>query len=407
MPVFVFKGYSIQGGALKKGRIEAESLKIARARIKQKEKIIISEIKVEASADKLKKGKKSLGSGKVKLIELAVMTKQFATLQSANVPLDESLKALSAQVENITLRNTLSQVKDLVSEGRSLAEAAVMYPAVFNKFYVNMIKAGETSGALDLVLNRLSDFMDYQVKVRGQIASALAYPVLMIGASSLIIVYLFVSVVPKLQKVFESLKVKLPWYTKGVIQISEILQNQWYIILGVLFLIYFLFKKWSGTKKGRRKLDQFILTTPVFGPLVLRMNVSKFTRTLSTLLESGVPIIRALEITRNIVENVIISEVVDKAKTAVQEGESLGLVIERSKVFPALVSHMIRTGEKTGQLEEMLGHVAKAYDREVEQKVEGMISLIEPLMIIVLAGMIVVIVMALLVPMLSVMNQQR
>jgi len=408
LPVYLYKGVDVRSGALRKGRVEAENVKAAKTKLRKTEKILASDLKEETSDEKLQKtgGFLSFG-GKVGQKELAVMTRQFATLQSAHVPLDESLVALTGQVENKVLQNTLSRIKDLVSEGQGLAEAMKNYPAVFDKLYVNMVMAGETSGTLGLVLVRLADFLEYQIKVRGQIFSAMVYPVVMLCASGGIIIYLFVSVVPKLQKIFKSLRVDLPWYTEALINVSEFIQEKWFLIIFFVWIFYFVFNRWTKSSSGKRKFHQFLLKTPVYGAVLLRMNVSTFTKTLSTLLQSGVPIIQALEITRNIIGNLVIAEVVEKAKIAVQEGENLGEVIERSKQFPSLVSHMIRTGEKTGQLEEMLGHVASAYDTEVQQKVDSMISLIEPMMIIVMAILIGGVVIAMLVPMISVMSSVR
>ncbi|MEZ4741100.1 MAG: type II secretion system F family protein [Bdellovibrionota bacterium] len=406
MPIFVYKGYESKTGKNCKGKIEAVSLREARQRLKTREKIIVSDIKEETNKAK-KSGSSGKSKTKVKLTDLAIMTRQFATLQQAHVPLDESLKALVGQVENAVLGNALSSVKDMIQEGKSLGDSTKEFPGIFNRLFTNMVHAGEQSGTLGLVLERLADFMEYQVKVRGQVFSALSYPALMIGASFLIIGYLFVSVVPKLQKVFDSLKVTLPWYTKTLIQFSEFIQSYWYLLLIGVVLIYFAFKSWYSSDKGRLKFDRFILGVPVFGPIIMRVNVSGFTRTLSTLLGSGVPIISALEITKNTIGNRIISDVVEAARIAVQEGESLGQVIERSGEFPSLVTHMIKTGEKTGELETMLNHVAIAYDAEVERKISSMIAMIEPAMIIVMGAIVVVVVVAMLVPMLSVMSQMR
>ena len=406
LPIYVYKGFDKKTGEARKGKLEAESVKAARTKLKVKQSIIPAEIKEELSVTP-GESKSFFSSNKVSLSDLAILTRQFATLQAAQVPLDECLKALTDQVENITLRNTLSAVKDSVSEGKSLADAVQAFPNIFDRLYVNMVKAGEASGHLGLVLERLADFQEYQVAVKGKITSALAYPAIMIFASFAIIVYLFVSVVPKLQKVFSSLKVALPWYTKSLITFSNFLQEYWYLVILGFIVSNFIFKSWYASDAGRLKFDRFSLWVPVFGSIVMRLNVSKFTKTLSTLLGSGVPIISALEITKNIVENKIISDVVEKSKVAVQEGDSLGVTIEKSGEFPALVSHMIKTGEKTGELEKMLQHVADAYDAEVERKIDAMISLIEPLMIIVMGGIVVVVVAALLVPMMSIMSNMR
>ena len=403
MAIFVYKGYDAKTGALRKGRVEAESAKAARHKLRTKEKVIPSELKEEVKLTRAKTGGTLLGSG-VGLGDVALMSRQFATLHQAQVPLDECLKALTQQVENAVLRNALSEIKELISEGKSLADAFGKFPGIFDRLYVNMIRAGETSGSLGLVLERLADFQENSIAVRGKIVSAMAYPGIMITAAILIIGYLFVSVVPKLEKVFSSLKVTLPWYTKAVISFSNFLQSSWYLVIGGVVVLLFLFRTWYRTHSGRRQFDRFAMRAPLFGGLVLRTNVSKFTKTLSTLLSSGVPIMNALEITKNVIANSIVADLVGEARQAVQEGESLAEVIARGEVFPPLVSHMIRTGEKTGQLEQMLHHVAVAYDAEVERKIDTMISMIEPLMIILMGGIVVLVVGSMLLPMFSIMN---
>lgn len=407
MPVFTYKGYDVKTGEKRQGRIDADSKKTAKSRLRQRDKVIVVDINEETPAStKASKPMLALGTS-VSVSDVAVMTRQFATLQKAHVPLDESLKALSAQVEKDELRKTLSSLKDQISEGKSLGEAVSKFPKIFSKLYINMIKAGEQSGTLGVVLARLADFLEYQVAIRGQVLSALAYPGVMIGSSLLIVIYLFVSVVPKMQKVFLSLKVKLPWYTDLLIKMSEGMQQHWFIIILIVGAMIYLANRWVNTEKGRLRYDSWALNAPVLGGIVLRINTSKFTRTLSTLLSSGVPIIQALEITRNIIGNRILSDIVEKAKIGVQEGLNLGDCLARDDIFPQLVIHMIKTGEKTGQLEEMLNHVAEAYDAEVERKISGMISIIEPFMIMVMAGIVTVIIIALLMPMLTIMNQMR
>jgi general secretion pathway protein F len=407
VPIYSYKGYHLDTGASSKGKVESDNPRAARQKLRQRNRIVASEIKEEARLEKAAKTKSSFNLSGVSMQDVAIMTRQFATLQSAHVPLDESLRALTQQVEHPMLQNTLAGVKEAVQEGKSLGEAMAAYPAVFNKLYVNMVRAGESSGMLEVVLTRLADFIEYQVKVRGQVLSAITYPILMMFASGGVIAYLFISVVPKLTKVFESLKVTMPWYTKLLITISAFLQTWWPALIMAAVLGFLWFKRWVATDAGKRKFDTWMLRMPIFGPIVMRINVSRFTKTLSTLLSSGVPIIQALEITVNIISNSVIAAVVDKAKISVQEGEQLGTVIERSGQFPPLVVHMIMTGERTGQLEEMLGHVAVAYDAEVERKVGAMISIIEPIMIIVMAGISAVVIIAMLMPMLSVMGQIR
>jgi len=406
LPIYTYKGYDLKSGANRKGKVEADNPRAARVRLKQKEKVIVSSLKEETSLDSARHKGRFLGSG-VGTADLSVMTRQFATLQGAQVPLDECLRALVDQVENLVLRNTLSAVKDKVSEGISLADAISAYPGVFNRLYINMVRAGESSGKLDVVLDRLAGFLEDEDATKGKLMSAVTYPIVMIVASTGIIGFLFISIVPKLTKVFDSLRVTLPWYTKFCISVSDILQNYWYVLILLGVLAFLAFKRWVGSPKGRSTFDRLVLRAPIFGSLILRVMISRFTKTLSTLLNSGVPIINAIEITKNVITNTQIANVLDEAKTAVQEGESLGKTIERSHQFPPLVTHMIMTGERTGQLEEMLSHVAVAYDAEVERKIAAMISLIEPAMIIIMGGITVLVVFSLMMPMLSVMNQLR
>ena len=410
MPVFRYKGFDSLTGAARKGTIEAESAKAARSKLKTRDKVVASEMTEQVSVEKLK-GKSSiiamLTGGSVKAMDVAIMTRQFATLQEAHLPLDETLKALSRQVESEPLRNALSNIKDQISEGKNLHEALGSFPAIFDRLYVNMVKAGESSGKLGLVLTRVADFNEYQVKIRGQIMGAMMYPAVMICAMGMIVAIMFVSVVPKMQIVFKSMKVVLPWYTKALIGFSEILQTRWYVILAVIALIIYVARRWYETAEGRRTFDKKSLQFPVFGAIIMRVNVSRFTKTLSTLLSSGVPILGAIEITKNIISNTQISEALEAARVAVQEGQSLGASIEKSQLFPPLVTYMILTGEKTGQLEKMLAHVAVAYDAEVERKVEAMIGLIEPLMVIFMTVGGAGILGALMVPMLSIMNQMK
>jgi general secretion pathway protein F len=405
MPMFSYKGYEAATGANVKGRIDADSERSARATLRQRQKIIVAEIKEEKGTSNKKGGGLSLTNRGVSLAELSVMVRQFATLQGAYVPVDESLKALISQVENDSLRRTLSSVKDSVSEGKSLADASAVFPNIFNKLYVNMVKAGESSGTLGLVLERLADFMEYQVAVRGKIVQAMVYPSIMIVASSGIVVFLLVVIVPKLSKVFQSMRVTIPWYTEVLIGFSSFLRDYWFIppVLGML--AFFLGRSWLATDKGRRKFDQWLISAPVIGPVFLMIAVSRFTKTLSTLLSSGVPIIAALDITKNVVNNMVLTDVLEQAKIEVQEGNSLASCINKSGVFPGLVTHMIATGEKTGEMTSMLAHVAKAYDAEVERKISKMVTLIEPIMMMFLMMIAVSVIFGMIMPMMDIMKQ--
>lgn len=406
MPIYNYKGYDAKSGANRKGKIEADSPKAAKAKLRKVDKVIVSDLKEEASIEKIK-GKKKFFQENVSLTDLAIMTRQFATLQSAHIPLDETLKALTDQVENVVLRNTLSAVKDSVSEGKSLADSLSPFPRVFDRLYINMVRAGESAGTLGVVMERLADYMEKTVEARGQILSAMAYPAVMMIAILGAIVYMLVSLIPQLEKVFRSMKVTLPWYTQFVIDLSGWLQSNWFMVPVGLAVAYYAGKKWYESEKGRRQFDVSILHMPVFGALAIRLQIARFTETLSTLLNSGVPIIRALEITKNTLTNSVIADVIEESKIAVQEGKDLGGTIEKSGRFPPLVTHMIMTGERTGQLEEMLKHVAVAYEAEVKRKIDAMIALIEPALIVFMMSTAGGLMGAVLVPMLGIMNQIR
>ena len=410
MPIYSYKGFDIASGSNRKGKVEADSERAARQKIKQKLKVIVAEIKEETSGGTKKDTESTLGKligPRVNKKDLSIMVRQFAVLQEAHVPLDESLKALVSQVENPELRRTLSMVKDLVSEGKSLGESSAKFPGIFDRLYVNMVRAGESSGNLGTVLLRLADFLEYQVKVGQQITSAIAYPTIMILASLGLVGYLFISVVPQLAKVFASLKVQMPWYTTALIDVSAFLREYWYLMPVGFAVVYFGLKTWSSSPDGRRKLDRWVLKMPIFGSIMIRIGISRFTKTLSTLLSSGVPIVQALDITKNVVTNSVIADVIEQAKIEVQEGKSLASCIARSASFPGLVTHMIATGEKTGELEKMLGHVADAYEAEVQTKITTMISMIEPLMMLILFSIAGVVVVAMMLPMMNVMTQIR
>ncbi|MBC7660651.1 MAG: type II secretion system F family protein [Chitinophagaceae bacterium] len=409
MPLYSYKGYDSKTGANVKGRIDAESERTARQTLRTRNKIIVAELKEEKTSSS-SGGRKpgfnlSFLEQGVSLDEMSNMVRQFSTLQGAHVPLDESLKALANQTENPTLRNVLSSVKDLVSEGKSLADSSAAFPKVFNKLYVNMVKAGESSGNLAVVLERLSGFMEYQVAIRGKIVQALVYPSVMIVASLGVVVFLLVVIVPKLTKVFTSMRVEIPWYTDWLIKFSTFLQSYWFLPPILAAGAAYGFSRWIATDDGRKKFDSILLKAPVIGPVFMMLAVSRFTRTLSTLLASGVPIIAALDITKNVVNNRVLAAVLEQAKIEVQEGNSLAACISKSGVFPSLVTHMISTGEKTGELTTMLAHVAKSYDAEVERKIAKMISLIEPIMMIFLMIIAVTVIVAMVLPMMNIMKQ--
>lgn len=407
MAKFQYKGINSQTGNNVKNTLDAESMKDAKAQLR---KLDILPTEIHEVTKSKKKSEKSIANklfNNVPIIDLAIMTRQFATLQRAGIPLDESLKALSEQVENLNLRSVLEHVKVAVNEGTSLSKAMGEHPNVFNTLYTSMIDAGEHSGKLHTVLERLADFSEYSVQLKNEIMGAIMYPVIMILISLIIIGFLFVMVLPKITQVLISMKVPLPFATKAVIWLSNFLQEDWYIVIIGLFLMAYLFNKWINSKRGRPIWHRALLNAPLFGEITRKSSISRFAKTFSTLLISGVPVVQALDIVKNVIDNVIIREVVSKTKTAVIEGQALAKPLADSGHFPPLVTHMIQTGERTGQLENMLGHIAETYENEVKHKISSMTSIIEPLMIVMMAGIVAVIIIAILVPMFEVFNSVK
>jgi general secretion pathway protein F len=330
--------------------------------------------------------------------DLALLTRQFATLITAGLPLVESLTTLIEQTEQDFLKRVLSHVRQQVREGRSVAEALQAHPRVFSDIYVNMVKAGEASGTLDTVLARLADYSEGQARLLRTVQSALTYPILMMIVASAILLFLLAYVVPQVTRLFSENNQLLPLSTRLLISLSSFLAGYWWVLLllgavGILGGIR-LFR----TSQGREWYDRTVLRVPWIGRLVLRVCVARFARTLSTLLASGVPILTALDIVTHLVGNTLLRRVVTEARVSVQEGESLAMPLTRSGLFPALLIQMITVGERSGELEAMLNRAAVAYDEEVSISLARFTTVLEPLTILVMAGVVLFIVLAILLP---------
>ncbi|HQB47105.1 MAG TPA: type II secretion system F family protein, partial [Polyangiaceae bacterium] len=283
----------------------------------------------------------------------------------------------------------------------SFAQALELHPKVFPPIFVNMVAAGEVSGTLEQVLERLADFLESQAQLKGKVSAALAYPALMLIIGTVLISVLMVAVVPKVTSIFESLDQALPWYTQVLIAISDFLSGYWWLLLPTIALGVYLFNRWKKTKDGRLKWDTFTLKTPVFGPLLQMLAIARFAKTLSTLLSAGVPLLKAMEISNRVLTNALLERVVQDATGSIREGESIAVPLRRSGQFPPMVTHMIAVGEKSGQLEEMLESVSKAYDAQVDTRVQMLTSLLEPLMIVLMGGSVGFIAFAILMPLIQ------
>ena len=341
---------------------------------------------------------------RISTADIAVMTRQLATLVRAGVPLVDSISALTEQVEKEQLVRVLSAVRETLNEGTSFAKSLGMHPKAFQPLYVNMVAAGEASGNLEAVLERLADFMEGQARLKGKVASALAYPVLMMLIGGLLVGFLMVAVVPKVTSIFENLGQTLPWNTRLLIFSSDMLADYWWLLITLAVITTVVFQRWRSRPEGRLRWDTMQLGWPVFGRLNLLVAVSRFTRTLSTLLSSGVPLLKAMEIGRNVLGNAKLAGVVTEAIGSIREGESIAEPLKRSGAFPPMVIHMIAVGERTGQLEAMLENVSRAYESDVETRVTALTSLLEPVMILALGAVVGFIAMSILMPLMQ-MNQ--
>jgi general secretion pathway protein F len=366
-PIYDYKAVGADGKG-QRGIVESETLKSARQKLK-KQGLMVTEIVEKTSAHPNSSGGIPFLAGRVSVKDIAMITRQLASLIKANVPLVEGLNALVEQVERDNLKVILSQVRQDVNEGLSLAKAMGKHPKAFDSIFINMVEAGESSGTLGVVLLKLADLKEAQ-----------------------------------LTQVFESMNKPVPLITQVLMYISDFIVSWWPLIAVAVFTSISMFIRWTVSPMGRPKWDRFKLKIPVFGPLVRMIAVTRFASTMSTLLGSGVPILNAMSISKNLVGNVPIAEAVAKARENITEGQSIAEPLRRSGEFPPMVIHMIAIGEKTGELPEMLRNISENYEEQINTQIDGMTALLEPMMIIGMGGVVGVIVMAIFVPLLEISN---
>jgi general secretion pathway protein F len=413
MPVFEYRGLNSAGKQVK-GLLEADSPKTLRSKLRT-DGIFLTDVLAQAEGSRAAVSKganaslvardidlRKLGRGRVNTDDVAIFTRQLSTLLHAGVTLVESLSALVDQVEKERFKRALSDIKQRVNEGSSLAEAMGAHPKIFPSIYVNMVRAGEASGALDAVLTRLADFTENQARLQQKILSTMLYPAIMMVVGGGILVALMVFVVPKVTKIFETMKATLPLNTRILIASSNFFQNWWFIILPLMVVGGMLFLRWTKSAKGKPKWDRLMLKAPVVGNLVRLLSISRFARTLSTLLKSGVPLLAAMDIVKAVMTNTVLAEVVEKARDSIREGESIANPLKRSGEFPPLVYHMVAIGERSGQLEEMLTNVADNYETQVNVRIGALTSLLEPMLIVVMGAVIAFVALSILMPILQV-----
>ena len=417
MARFTFTALDSKGKQVQ-GEIEAENQSAAIARIREKSLFpskveAVSGSGAAASAKKPKGGAMNMEikmpkflQGRVKTKDLTVFTRQMSTLVNAGLPLMRAIRVLQRQEKNAALKDALSQMADSIESGSTFAEALAAHPKIFDRLFINMVKAGEVGGVLDVVLTRLSEFQEKAEKIKGKVKSAMTYPLVVLVMAVGILMFLMTYIVPTFSEIFGDLMggKGMPALTQFVMNVSEVLKTKAvFVVIGIVVFVIIL-KLIAKTTKGRYGLDYFKLHAPVFGDLVTKTSISRFTRTLGTLMGAGVPVLQALNIVKETVGNEVISKAVTTIHDAVKEGENMAPPIASSKVFPPMVVSMVEVGEETGALPDMLMKVADSYDEDVDNAVASMTSIIEPLLIIFLAVVVGSIVIALFMPLVSIMG---
>lgn len=385
--------------------VEVSSTKPAVVAKKEIKKEAGSPVKVDARP--VKKKKQGITFGRIINNQaLTVFTRQLATLVNAGMPIMRSLETLSRQEKNLLFKEVIESLVDNIRSGGNFSDGLLQHPKVFDRLYINMVKAGEAGGVLGTTLDRLSRFMEKSEKIKGKVKAAMTYPVIIVFVAVAIVGALMVFVIPQFEKIFAGMLKgqSMPALTLGVLAVSNFIKNHIIITVGVGAVAYFAFKAWHKTPKGTRVVDWLLLNSPGVGPLFLKSSISRFTRTLGTLLASGVPILQALLITRDTSGNVHVSDALNLVHDRVKEGDNVARPLDSTGVFPPMVTSMIEVGEETGALPEMLNRVADTYDDEVDNSVAGLTSIIEPVMIVFMAVVVGTIVIALFLPIVKIIQ---
>ena len=405
MPVYEYTALNKSGKSIN-GIIDADSQVAARQKLRGSG-IFPVDVKETSSKPKdLRPGAVSVSTflNRIKPAEVSIATRQLSILLGAGVPLVGSLDALVSQITNPLIKKIMAEVKESVNEGNSLAHALSKHPKAFSNVYVNMVRAGEASGSLDVVLDRLADLGEHQQALMGRLKAALTYPIFMSIIGTLVLFFLMTFVVPNITQIFTEMHAALPVPTVVLINVSNFLKSFWWLILVGIACGIVVIKQLIKTPKGRYFWDEAKLRIPIIGPINRKIALGRFGRTLGSLLQAGVPLISALQIVRNIVNNVIIADVIDTAVEEIQAGKGLASPLAQSRWFPSIVVQMIFVGEQSGELETMLGKVADTYERDVESQIMAMTSMLEPVMILLMGLIILFIVISILLPIFE-MNQ--
>ncbi|HNY63923.1 MAG TPA: type II secretion system F family protein [Deltaproteobacteria bacterium] len=389
MPVFVWEG-RLANGTIRKGEVEADSKAAVQLLLKRQK---ITPTKIRGKARQI-----NLFEQSIKTKEIVVFTRQFATMINAGLPLVQCLEILSSQQPNPTFKKMLAQIKTDVESGSTFADALGKHPKVFDGLFVNLVAAGEIGGVLDTVLQRLAVYLEKSEALKRKVKGAMTYPIIVLTVAFGVVAVLMMFVIPTFKDMFEQFGSALPGPTQLVVSMSAFFRGYWYVMFGVIIAFIVGFKMTARTEKGRFYLDTIALKLPVFGPLIRKVAVAKFTRTLGTMISSGVPIMDGLDITSRTAGNVIIEKAIKAVRSAISEGQSMAEPLGATGIFPGMVVQMISVGEATGAMDQMLSKIADFYDEEVDAAVDALTSALEPMLMVFLGGVIGFVVVAMYLP---------
>ena len=405
MPAFEYKALNAKGKNVA-GVIDADNNKVARSQLR-KQGLFPTEVKEQVS------GKATKGTGlnlevdfsklmqRVSAQELAEMTSQMETLLRTSIDIAETLPILSEQTENKMLQLALVEIRDRVRKGESLSSAMARHPKIFNNLFISLVEVGQETGRLDEILGRLREYTSKMVDLQQKVIKAVSYPLLTMFISGSVVLGIFVGVIPRIRKLFDTFGATLPLPTQIVLAISDFLLNRWYIPLLIVVVIGYWFPRWIKTEKGRLKFDTLLLKLPFFGNLFRMISTSRFSRTLATLLRGGLPLADALPIAQNVLGNMVLAAVVEKATENIIKGNNFAEPLAESGQFPPLLVRMIAVGERTGEMEHMLIEASDAYDQRVDTRLNSLASVIEPFMMVGLGGIVLLIGSSVLLPLLN------
>ena len=393
MATFVYEAVD-PSGRIVKNKVEADNEQVVLAKLREQQFHVVSLNEAKGGLKVRMAGSKAQ---KIKLQTLVVFSRQFATMIDAGIPIIKCLDILEGQTKEDSMKAVISATRKDVKGGLSLTDAIAKHPNAFSKLYINMIRAAEIGGILDVILDRLAGFLEKEMEIRGKIKSAMMYPIIVLNFAGVMVLALFMFVLPRFKEIFLSMNVEMPVVTLALFATGDWLQSYWWVVLIMGVAGFIGFKQYDKTARGHYNIDKLKLRVPIFGDLSLKMSIARFCRTFGTLIASGVPMMRSLEIIGETSGNAVLAESIVNARTSIREGAKISHPLAASGLFPSMVTHMIDVGEETGRLSEMLCKVADFYDDEVDSLVKGLTSLIEPMLIVfmgVLVGFIAISVMS-------------